>query len=449
MAVLETKLYTDETLYYQPMLIVAIIIYDRYSNLERWLKCWQQCDQHNAPLYVIHTGDEIEKFKSLCDQYGVNYIHRNNQGLDIGAVQDVFRERLEGFPNDWEYLLWITDDVLPMRKDFVQPFLEHMQPGVGITALQISQAVATHVRTVCYCIRKEVSRKINFPADPVVNKIQGYYWEHRGGSQTLTRQVTRMGYRCVQVAAIENAPLWDTGYGKRLERLNEFYAMFPQEPKPVIIHHFYHIFADGKWQEPVHEHIRALKMGLLDNLTSFHIGIVGSRRNRLAVKLWLAEQGLLYVICNESDTGWEQVTQIPLHSFALNNEGYVFYAHSKGAANVSDTNTKWRRSMTYYNVLRWQTAVEKLNEGYDAAGQHWMFPSHHSPEHKGWPFFGGTFWWTSLKHIRTLGEPSLEHRHIAEGWIGEQYYNKEMKCFDFTGHISAHPCHSLWKHDWV
>lgn len=212
-----------------------------------------------------------------------------------------------------------------------------------------------------------------------------------------------------------------------------------------MIHHFYHIYADGQWQEPVSEHIKALKKwGLIDNLNSFNVGIVGQEHNRSAVVQYLINERVNCNIIAQETSGWEQATQIPLHNFALNNDGFVLYAHSKGASDPSDTNKKWRRSMTYYNVGQWQKAIEKLNEGFDAVGQHWMFPSHHSPEHKGWPFFGGTFWWTTLAHIRTLGKPGLEHRHVAEGWIGEQYYNKEMKCFDFTGHISAHPCHSLW-----
>lgn len=211
------------------------------------------------------------------------------------------------------------------------------------------------------------------------------------------------------------------------------------------LYHFYHIYADGQWQTPVSEHIKALKKwDLINNLAAFKVGIVGTAENRTQVIQYLINERINFDVITQQDNGWEQVTQIPLHTFALDNDGYVLYAHSKGSANPEQPNQSWRKSMTYYNVGQWQTAVQKLDEGFDAVGQHWMFPSHHSPEHKGWPFFGGTFWWTSLAHIRTLGQPSLEHRHVAEGWIGEQYYNKEMKCFDFTGHISAHPCYSLW-----
>lgn len=211
-----------------------------------------------------------------------------------------------------------------------------------------------------------------------------------------------------------------------------------------MIHHYYHIYADGQWQEPVSEHIKALrKWGLIDNLTSFNIGIVGQEHNRLQVIKFLNEQEVTFNLAATQNEGWEQVTQIPMHNFSLNNDGFVLYAHSKGSSRPENTNTKWRRSMTYYNVGQWQTAIQKLKEGYDAVGQHWMYPSHHSPEHRGSPFFGGTFWWTTLEHIRKIGSPPMFNRHDAEGWIGYKL-GEEMKCFDFTGHISAHPCHSLW-----
>jgi hypothetical protein len=224
------------------------------------------------------------------------------------------------------------------------------------------------------------------------------------------------------------------------------------------LYNFYHIYAaSNNWREPVNDYAVALKKwGLYDNLTGLNIGIVGSQEQANEVTRFLNDQGINFNLVARENSGWEQVTQRQLKEFAASNDGYVLYSHSKGAANVSDTNTKWRRSMIYYNVGQWQEAVKALDEGYDCAGQHWMFPSHHSPEHKGWPFFGGTYWWTSLKFIRELPIPGLEHRHIAEGWIGENYYSRPMKCFDFTGvkneegyFGNSHPCHSLWKHDWI
>ena len=83
------------------------------------------------------------------------------------------------------------------------------------------------------------------------------------------------------------------------------------------LYHYYHIFADGQWLEPVSEHIKALrKWGLIDNLAAFRIGIVGADHNRTAVIQYLINERINFDIVAQSDTGWEQVTQIPMYEFA-------------------------------------------------------------------------------------------------------------------------------------
>lgn len=213
-------------------ILVAVIVYNRYDNLKRWLKCWKECNQENAELIIIHTGDERPKYLSLCVENKVCYVHRQNQGFDIGCMQDVFRERLNTFPNDWDYILWCTDDTFPMSKDFIAPFIEKIQaPGVGISCMQLSPSVSPHVRTTGFCIKKETSRKIVFPVDPVRTKQDCYFFEHRGGAKTFTNQVRAMGLSCVAVAPNKNSPLWDSGYWKRLDRQAEHDQVFSSVKK--------------------------------------------------------------------------------------------------------------------------------------------------------------------------------------------------------------------------
>jgi len=117
------------------------------------------------------------------------------------------------------------------------------------------------------------------------------------------------------------------------------------------LYHFYHIYADGQWQIPVSQHIAALKKwDLINNLAVFKVGIVGTPENRTQVIQYLINERINFDVITQQDNGWEQVTQIPLHTFALENDGYVLYAHSKGAANPEQPNQSWRKSMTYYNV---------------------------------------------------------------------------------------------------
>lgn len=209
-------------------IIVAIIVFNRYHNLEAWLRYWQMCETGNAELVVIHNYNDDERFKQLCDQNNIQYIRRNNTGFDIGAFQDVCRERLPGFP-DFDYLLWITDDTVPMTKDFISPFIEKMTDSVGLTCMQISKSRPgniVHVRTTGFCISKSVANSLTFPIDPIKTKQDCYHFEHRGGKKILSEQVRAMGLDVVQVAPDSTSPLWDTGFWKRLDRQQEHDMIF-------------------------------------------------------------------------------------------------------------------------------------------------------------------------------------------------------------------------------
>lgn len=200
-----------------------------------------------------------------------------------------------------------------------------------------------------------------------------------------------------------------------------------------MIHHFYHIYADGQWLQPVSEHVRALKeYGLYENLTSLHIGFVGTRENQLAAHQYIQSQGLVYTIADEQKSGWEQATMIPMHDFSKHHEGFILYAHSKGASDPSAVNIRWRRSMTWHNVCKWKYAINKLQD-HGAYGCHWIQPLLSMPEHRQGNFMmAGTFFWTSCDLMRTWMEPPLGHRHNAEGWIGYGYAENPWLVWDCT-----------------
>lgn len=195
------------------------------------------------------------------------------------------------------------------------------------------------------------------------------------------------------------------------------------------IHHFYHIYADGNWVEPVTDHVRALtQYGLYDALTSLNVGFVGSESNILMAQEYLQVRGLTFNVAATSPTGWEQVTLHPLYELcAQNPDCYVVYAHSKGAAFPTGITKRWRDGMTRANIVEWEKAVAALDSGHTTAGCHYyaMNPDITNP------FWGGNFWWARGELIKALGPCGNQHRHMAEGWIGELYQNTELfKPFD-------------------
>ncbi len=211
--------------------IVAVVVYNRLSNIKTWINCWNQCHKEDAELIIVHNyyndESELKKFKDYCDSKEIRYVPCNKKGFDIGRMQDVFKERLDGFPNNWENLIWCTDDCLPMSKDFVQIFVSKLNiPCTGVACIEISPSVTTHIRTTGFAIKKETSKKITFPADPVTTKEHCYAFEHRGNKQVFYNQVKTLGLQVVQVAPAASSPLYDTGYWKRLDRQAEHEKVF-------------------------------------------------------------------------------------------------------------------------------------------------------------------------------------------------------------------------------
>ena len=184
------------------------------------------------------------------------------------------------------------------------------------------------------------------------------------------------------------------------------------------ITHFYHVYADGHWQKPVKEHLDALiRFGLADQMLGMYVGYVGTRKNCEEAAAYIADRGLLVYPLDAEPEGWEQVTMrfIP----QLMDEGPVLYAHTKSAHDPSPINIKWRKSMTYHNVVTWERAVNALvDEGYDTAGCHWLTAD------DGRSFYGGTFWWANPSYIRTLPPLEYDSRWSAEHWIGQAPNNR-------------------------
>lgn len=211
-------------------IVVAVVVYDRLNNLEEWIRCFKLCNTQEAELIIIHNyKDEqsIQECKTICTD--VKNIHRPNIGYDIGALQDVCNERLEGFPNDWDYLLWITDDLYPMDRNFISSFIEEIErPDVGIACVEISEENRRHVRSSGFIISKETALLLEFPSDPVLTKDQCYQFEFNSNN-SLIDQIIKMNKKVVQISEeLSDSPLWDTHLRGRLNRWEEFHKTFPK-----------------------------------------------------------------------------------------------------------------------------------------------------------------------------------------------------------------------------
>lgn len=186
--------------------------------------------------------------------------------------------------------------------------------------------------------------------------------------------------------------------------------------RPIL--HFYHFWARGQWQQPLTEHVSALRESDLIKYAQVMVGLVGSFKERASAKVWLNRNLPEWQCVNESVDGYEQSTLTALREFIIDvpDNAAILYAHNKGSYDVSTFTTLWRQSMTKRTILSWKQCIDLLDE-YDAVGCHWLTPEDY-PDRVKTPFFGGNFWWSNVSFLRTLPPLSNESRYYAEAWIG-------------------------------
>lgn len=198
-------------------IIVAVVVHNRFFNIRDWITIWKAAGLQDAELVVIHNYDGSEKIKMLCEDNGIRYVRRTTGGFDIGAFQDVCFERLAGFSNEWDYLLWCTDDVVPICRDFLSVFIRPLvEKHTELTCMQISDEIVRHVRTTGFCITKELSLLLAFPANPITTRRECLLFEHRGDRNTLYQQCLTLGIIPQQTPInIAHSTLYDKGFWSR------------------------------------------------------------------------------------------------------------------------------------------------------------------------------------------------------------------------------------------
>lgn len=216
----------DENRPIQAKTIVAVIVWNRFENLKLWINAWNQCNKPNAELIIVHNlENDNDRYLKLCKDNGITYVPRENKGFDLGAFQDICKERLEGFPNKWDNLIWATDDCIPMSKNFVGEFLDKLN-GDNIPCYEISHEVKWHVRTTGFMVTKEISKKLIFPKDPIGHREDCYEFEHKS-KMALYEQLISMGKTPVMVNTdLKQSPLWDAGVRGHLNLMRKHESIF-------------------------------------------------------------------------------------------------------------------------------------------------------------------------------------------------------------------------------
>ena len=180
------------------------------------------------------------------------------------------------------------------------------------------------------------------------------------------------------------------------------------------------------------EQMRALKdSGLLAACDELHIGINGGYEDLDLARMFAPAKARFIV------HGAGATTEIPtmacLRNWLPGHEGWkVLYHHMKSISHPGEIfYDNWRRRMEKYCVWGWRECVAQLDNGVEACGCHFLTPEQFPKLVKS-PFFGGTFWWSTVEFLKTLPPlPSAvwANRFEAESWIGKGPRRPKVKDF--------------------
>lgn len=171
--------------------LVCVVTHKRKDFVSRWLRAWNNADKHGAKIAVFHACDssdpDASEMANILAHSPDFYVPFKNCPLrDMMALHLALRSG-GGLP-EWENIFWFTDDMMPMRKDFLDPFVTKLKGDVGLVAQCYEPApegyVPTaghgclpHIRTVAYALTRPAADSLVFP-DVGSESDKAHLFEH-------------------------------------------------------------------------------------------------------------------------------------------------------------------------------------------------------------------------------------------------------------------------------
>ena len=179
---------------------------------------------------------------------------------------------------------------------------------------------------------------------------------------------------------------------------------------------YIHVCQKGQWQRSFKILMDSIKKnGLYERTKIIRLGVV----NDTGI---LIEDGLFFdtkfrIVYVGKSEEYERPTLLHMRkkSEEDNPNTLYYYLHTKGIRHFGNANElcilDWIDFMLYWNIERWELAVEKL-QNYDTYG------CNYTGQH-----YSGNFWWAKKSHIATLSTMIDSYYNAPEDWIHSKACN--------------------------
>lgn len=181
---------------------------------------------------------------------------------------------------------------------------------------------------------------------------------------------------------------------------------------------YIHVCQKGEWIRSFQMLMNKIKAsGLYEKTSVIRVGIVNNEKNVLNSELFDDDKFEVFYFGKASK--YERPTLLHMRKKTRDDaeDTVYYYLHTKGIKHFGSKNEQcvidWINLMLYWNVERWETAVEKLKT-YDTYGCN----------DKG-THYSGNFWWARKSHILKLPDHIGDDYTDPEMWV---QLNRDNKC---------------------
>ncbi|RTK96724.1 MAG: glycosyltransferase family 2 protein [Neisseriaceae bacterium] len=154
-------------------LLVCVLVYKRIENLKKWMDIWKKANKFGGKLLVVQNADNSIDCKEISKQIDIlqpdyHWVRKNDNESMKHIFELLIRKDIVDF--DWDKIVFFTDDCIPLREDFLMPFLDALE-DVSLTGGVLSSFKRDEIdkegyfqRSVCLGIKKEVLLRVRHKA---------------------------------------------------------------------------------------------------------------------------------------------------------------------------------------------------------------------------------------------------------------------------------------------